>query len=198
MATPITGPSRVSVPLATRQAAETSPAQPPNAPALAATPHVSAAHSKATFQDCAHAGTPTAGVPRASLTSSAATAASRPQFESARFYAAKRALDAAGFSGNDAQAFFDSAVVRLLDEDPQKLESWLAGVILAASHTQAAPSAPVAGTPQTLEDPIALLTQQPHATHEQRVTLATLAALPDVELQRRLAGTPGSPSRPAA
>lgn len=118
---------------------------------------------------------------------------------SAKLYAAKQLLDQIGLSGLAARTFFDKQVERILADDPAKLESWLTGWILAARQNASAASAPVnALDPLTPESPLALLAQQPCNSNEERVTLATWAALPDAELRHRLAEATGNPARPAA
>lgn len=197
MATSITGPSRISDALVSRQSTDTSPTQPANAPASAASP-ITAAHRKTTRHDNAHAGVPTAGVPRDSLASPTITAANLPPPDSARLCAAKQMLNAAGFSSLDAQKFFDNGVAEILSQDPRRLDAWLAGLILAASHQQSAPSSAAAPGSQASEDSLALLTQHRCTTDEQRVEFATWVALPEAELRHRLAESSASSSRPAA
>lgn len=189
MATPITGPSRVSTALA-------APLE--NTPAPT-TLNTAAAHSKATRHNGAQVGTPATGVPRDSLAAHTPHTSPNPFTASTYLQTAKQLLDQLGLSGPAAQTFFDKQVARILAEDPARLESWLAGWILAAHHNASSASTPrEARDSSKPESGLALLAQQPYSTDEQRVELATLVALPDAELRHRLSGDTGSPARPAA
>lgn len=82
------------------------------------------------------------GVPRDSLAAHTPHTSPNPFTASTYLQTAKQLLDQLGLSGPAAQTFFDKQVARILAEDPARLESWLAGWILAAHHNASSASTP--------------------------------------------------------